>query len=599
MKKQCILTMMLLGLLTVIVSAQDGRGASLSSGGVGGSFPAKPTSAFRAAPNGSGDYYAPADGKSGKALKTAMYQIIKLSSPAPIGYDGLYEAYKKTDTRPDGYVRDWYSNTTKYKHVTDKAGSYSKEGDCYNREHLVPQSWFGSGVPKSDIMHVVPTDGYVNNKRGNIPLAEVAKADYVSNGGYCKRGTCKTPGYTGDVFEPNDEIKGDIARIYFYMVTAYQDLATKWGNVFDGKTYPGFDSWYLTMLMRWSKQDPVDEVEIARNNAVYSETKQKNRNPFVDYPGLEDYIWGDKTDVPFCYDNYDSDVAFVARPTFDSQTNDDGTVTVSISADDAEASIHYTTDGTDPTTDSELYSGPFTLTETTTVKAIAVTSEGQSGVAQQRFTVSQGGTDTPPAGDGSFVRVSSTDQLVSGANYLLVYEAEANLGYVMNAAADKTENSEQVAIDGQTIAQAPLVFVLTQLGNGNWTINSGGTYLAHSAQKNNIETTTSGSDATAQWKVSVSGGQADIVNVKTNYAIRFNKQEGQMRFRCYAQEKQEPIALYIQTQGTEDRINELPLRGEDGGRLLPVYTIDGRMVTTTATLPRGVYIIGGKKMVVK
>ena len=591
--------MMLLGLLTVIVSAQDGRGASLSSGGVGGSFPAKPTSAFRAAPNGSGNYYAPADGKSGQALKTAMYQIIKLSSPAPIGYDGLYEAYKKTDTRPDGYVRDWYSNTTKYKHVTDKAGSYSKEGDCYNREHLVPQSWFGSGVPKSDIMHVVPTDGYVNNMRGNYPLAEVETTDYVSNGGYCKRGTCKTPGYTGDVFEPNDEIKGDIARIYFYMVTAYQDLATKWGNVFDGKTYPGFDSWYLTMLMRWSKQDPVDEVEIARNNAVYSETKQKNRNPFVDYPGLEDYIWGDKTDVPFSYDNYDSGIAYVARPTFDSQTNDDGTVTVSISADDAEASIHYTTDGTDPTTDSELYSGPFTLTETTTVKAIAVTSEGQSGVAQQRFTVSQGGTDTPPAGDGSFVRVSSTDQLVSGANYLLVYEAEANLGYVMNAAADKTENSEQVAIDNQTIAQAPLVFVLTQLGNGNWTINSGGTYLAHSAQKNNIETTTSGSDATAQWKVSVSGGQADIVNVKTNYAIRFNKQEGQMRFRCYAQEKQEPIALYIQTQGTEDRINELPLWGEDGGRLLPVYTIDGRMVTTTATLPRGVYIIGGKKMVVK
>ncbi len=598
MKKQYLFTTLLFGLLGVIVCAQDIRGSKTGYTPTNQAFVYQNAKPHKAAPNGSGDYYVNADGKSGQALKTAMYQIIKLSSPAPIGYDGLYDAYKKTDTRPDGYVRDWYSNTTKYKHVTDKAGSYSKEGDCYNREHLVPQSWFGSGVPKSDIMHVVPTDGYVNNKRGNIPLAEVAKADYVSNGGYCKRGTCKTPGYTGDVFEPNDEIKGDIARIYFYMVTAYQDLATKWGNVFDGKTYPGFDSWYLTMLMRWSKQDPVDEVEIARNNAVYSETKQKNRNPFVDYPGLEDYIWGDKTDVPFSYDNYDSGIAYVARPTFESQTNEDGSVTVSINTDD-DATIYYTTDGSDPTTDSELYSGPFTLTETTTVKAIAVTSEGQSGVAQQRFTVSQGGTDTPPAGDGSFVRVSSTDQLVSGANYLLVYEAEANLGYVMNAAADKTENSEQVAIDDQTIADAPLVFVLTQLGNGNWTINSGGTYLAHSAQKNNIETTTSGSDATAQWKVSVSGGQADIVNVKTNYAIRFNKQDGQMRFRCYAQEKQEPIALYIQTQGTEDRINELPLRGEDGGRLLPVYTIDGRMVTTTATLPRGVYIIGGKKMVVK
>ena len=571
------------------------QGASLSSGVSVGVFPPSQLLPSVPRPTAAETTMLPPTARAARPQDGHCGQSSSCRPRRPIGYDGLFKAYEKTDKRADGKVRDWYSCTTNY-FFTDHS-SYKKEGDCYNREHSVPQSWFGSGVIKSDVVHVVPTDGYVNNRRSNYPFGEVNNVTYQSNQGYSKLGSCKTAGYNGTVFEPNDEIKGDMARIYFYMVTCYESQASGWGHEVFSSSYNGFTKWTLDMLMRWSKQDPVDEREVARNNAVYE--VQNNRNPFVDYPGLEDYIWGDKTEKSFSYDNYDSDVAFVARPTFDSQTNDDGTVTVSISADDAEASIHYTTDGTDPTTDSELYSGPFTLTETTTVKAIAVTSEGQSGVAQQRFTVSQGGTDTPPAGDGSFVRVSSTDQLVSGANYLLVYEAEANLGYVMNAAADKTENSEQVAIDGQTIAQAPLVFVLTQLGNGNWTINSGGTYLAHSAQKNNIETTTSGSDATAQWKVSVSGGQADIVNVKTNYAIRFNKQEGQMRFRCYAQEKQEPIALYIQTQGTEDRINELPLRGEDGGRLLPVYTIDGRMVTTTATLPRGVYIIGGKKMVVK
>ena len=358
--------------------------------------------AFAQGPNGSKDYYAPANGQSGEALKTAMYNIIKLSK-APITYDGLYEGYKKTDTRADGYVRDWYSNTTKYQHVTDKAGSYSKEGDCYNREHLVPQSWFGSGVPKSDIMHVVPTDGYVNNMRGNIPLAEVAKADYVSNGGYCKRGTCKTPGYTGDVFEPNDEIKGDIARIYFYMVTAYQDLATKWGNVFDGKTYPGFDSWYLTMLMRWSKQDPVDEVEIARNNAVYSETAQKNRNPFVDYPGLEDYVWGDKKTEAFSFDNYGGTSTYVAAPTF---TPADGTsftesISVTINYATDGASVYYTLDGSTPTSSSTPYSGSaITLTETTTVKAIACDSEGNSSsVATAKYTKGS----APVEGDGTFI----------------------------------------------------------------------------------------------------------------------------------------------------------------------------------------------------
>ena len=600
MKKQYLFTTLLFGLLGVIVCAQDIRGSKTGYTPTNQAFVYQNAKPHKAAPNGSEDYYVNADGKSGKALKTAMYQIIKLSSPAPIGYDGLYEAYKKTDTRPDGYVRDWYSNTTKYKHVTDKAGSYSKEGDCYNREHLVPQSWFGSGVPKSDIMHVVPTDGYVNNKRGNIPLAEVAKADYVSNGGYCKRGTCKTPGYTGDVFEPNDEIKGDIARIYFYMVTAYQDLATKWGNVFDGKTYPGFDSWYLTMLMRWSKQDPVDEVEIARNNAVYSETKQKNRNPFVDYPGLEDYIWGDKVDVPFSYDNYDSGIAYVARPTFESQTNEDGSVTVSINTDD-DATIYYTTDGSDPTTDSEVYSGPFDLTETTTVKAIAVTSEGQSGVAQQRFTVSQGGTDTPPAGDGSYVRVNSTDELVSGATYLLVYEEESNKGYAMSIAADQANNGERVDIIDETIENGTLPLVLTQLSNGNWTICAGSnTYLSHDAAKNSIGTASSGSDNSAQWTITISGGDANIVNKNTSYAIRFNKADNQMRFRCYKQGSQEPVALYIQTgQATEDGIKEMRRNNDEMRKNAPVFTIDGRMVTTTATLPRGVYIIGGKKMVVK
>ena len=600
MKKQYLFTTLLFGLLGVIVCAQDIRGSKTGYTPTNQAFVYQNAKPHKAAPNGSGDYYAPADGKSGQALKTAMYQIIKLSSPAPIGYDGLYEAYKKTDTRADGYVRDWYSNTTKYKHVTDKAGSYNKEGDCYNREHLVPQSWFGSGVPKSDIMHVVPTDGYVNNKRGNIPLAEVAKADYVSNGGYCKRGTCKTPGYTGDVFEPNDEIKGDIARIYFYMVTAYQDLATKWGNVFDGKTYPGFDSWYLTMLMRWSKQDPVDEVEIARNNAVYSETKQKNRNPFVDYPGLEDYIWGDKTDVPFSYDNYDSGIAYVARPTFESQTNEDGSVTVSINTDD-DATIYYTTDGSDPTTDSELYSGPFTLTETTTVKAIAVTSEGQSGVAQQRFTVSQGGTDTPPAGDGSYVRVNSTDELVSGATYLLVYEEESNKGYAMSIADDQANNGERVDIIDDTIENGTLPLVLTQLSNGNWTICAGSnTYLSHDSAKNSIGTASSGSDNSAQWTITISGGDADIINKNTSYAIRFNKADNQMRFRCYKQGNQEPVALYIQTgQATQDGIKEMRRNTDEMRKNAPIFTIDGRMVTTTATLPRGVYIIGGKKMVVK
>ena len=268
--------------------------------------------AWAQAPNGSGNYYKAANGKKGQALKTAMYNIIHKHTS--IGYDGLYEAYKKTDTRSDGYVRDWYSNATNYTHVKDKAGTYKKEGDCYNREHSVPQSWFESygdaNIIKCDIVHVLPTDGYINNRRGNMPLANVGTISDTSKNGYCKWGRCSVNGYTGQVFEPNDEIKGDMARIYFYMVTCYENVVAKWSgnatasNVFNGTGYPAFNKWYLDMLMTWSKQDPVDAVEIARNKAVYE--VQNNRNPFVDYPGLEEYVWGSKIDQAFSYDNYDS-----------------------------------------------------------------------------------------------------------------------------------------------------------------------------------------------------------------------------------------------------------------------------------------------------
>lgn len=256
-------------------------------------------------PNNTGTYYQSANGKKGAALKSALFQIIK--SPNVTSYKGLTDAYKKTDTRPDGYVRDWYSNITNYRHGID-TGSYSKEGDSYNKEHTVPQSWFNEASPmKSDVVHVVPTDGYVNNRRSNYPFGEVSNPTYESANGYCKLGKCVTEGYTGTVFEPNDEIKGDIARIYFYMATCYEDRCTSWGNVFTSSKYPGLVSWTLDMMLRWSAQDPVDSVENARNNAV--QEVQGNRNPFVDYPGLEAYVWGAKTDSLFNYENFDSGIA--------------------------------------------------------------------------------------------------------------------------------------------------------------------------------------------------------------------------------------------------------------------------------------------------
>ena len=261
---------------------------------------------FAAAPNGSGTYYQNANGYKGAALKTALRGIIYNRTEKTYGY--LWTAFQTTDVRSDGKIWDMYSNITNYTPVTS-GSSYSDEGDCYNREHSFPQSWFNSSAPMyTDLHHIYPTDGKVNGMRGNYPFGETNGETYKSANNFSKLGACTYSGYTGTVFEPNDIYKGDFARTYFYMVTCYEEKLADWYSNYsdsratlDGKTYPGLKAWQLNMLMEWAKNDPVSEKEINRNNAVYG--IQNNRNPFIDYPGLEQYIWGTNTD-DFDYDDY-------------------------------------------------------------------------------------------------------------------------------------------------------------------------------------------------------------------------------------------------------------------------------------------------------
>ena len=267
-------------------------------------------------PNGSIDYYWNADGKKGSSLKTSLRNIISANYIQKT-YKQVWDAYETTDIKPDGiHIYDIYSNITNFVFRTDQAGNYKKEGDVYNREHTFPKSWFDDGYPMyTDLFHVMPSDGYVNSMRGNYPYGETdangsEKINYKSANGYSKRGYCKTEGYSDVVFEPNDEYKGDLARNYFYMATRYENEITSWNSpVLTNSSYKPYVEWHMNMLMRWSREDPVSEKEIARNNAVHE--IQNNRNPFIDYPGLEEYIWGSKVNVPFSYDNYEATNAII------------------------------------------------------------------------------------------------------------------------------------------------------------------------------------------------------------------------------------------------------------------------------------------------
>ena len=260
--------------------------------------------AWAQGPNNTGRYYENANGEKGSGLKTAMHKIIKITQGT--GYNQLYNAYHKTDVRPDGKIWDMYSDKTNYEPGKDEChGNYSREGDTYNREHSFPKSWFGGKIEpmNSDIHHIYPTDAWVNGQRGHLPFGEVGDSYKGSHNNFCKWGNSKTPGYTDKVFEPADEYKGDMARTYFYMATSYEDKIAGWDcPMLSGDSYNVYATWAMAMLMRWAAADPVSEKEIKRNNEAYK--IQGNRNPFIDYPGLEEYIWGKYKESSFTYDNY-------------------------------------------------------------------------------------------------------------------------------------------------------------------------------------------------------------------------------------------------------------------------------------------------------
>jgi endonuclease I len=244
-------------------------------------------------------YYNTATG-SGYTLKTQLYNIIK--GHTDNGYAGLYTTYQSSDIdnfyENDGTILDMYSEkpsgTDPYNYTsgsTQRCGSYSVEGDCYNREHIIPQSVFSEAAPMvSDAHFITPTDGKVNGQRSNYPHGTVSTATWTSlNGG--KLGSSSVAGYTGTVFEPINEFKGDIARMYFYFATRYENTVSTYSYpMFDGSSNKVFTTAFLNTLLAWNAQDPVSAREIARNNAIY--TRQNNRNPYIDHPEYVQAIWG-------------------------------------------------------------------------------------------------------------------------------------------------------------------------------------------------------------------------------------------------------------------------------------------------------------------
>ena len=560
------------------------------------------------------DYYAPAKGTSGKGLKSALYGIIKDHKQR--SYNDLWQDFKKTDCRPDGKVWDMYSNVTSYDFGGAQQGaSAAAEGAGYNREHSFPKSWFNEGEPMyTDLFHLYPVDVYINSMRSNYPFGETANPKKTSKNGWSKLGPSSISGYSGTVFEPNDAYKGDFARTYFYMATRYENEIAGWSNkkgevfpMLNSTSYPVFSEWALTMLLRWSAEDPVDQKEIDRNNAVYG--IQNNRNPYIDYPGLEQYVWGSKTSTSFDPDNYvpenDSQKPGeqdVAAPVFSIQggTVKAGTEVV-LSCATGGATIFYQMNG------GEWQSGmapvAITISDNAEVAAYAKVGDKKSEMVRASYTIS---ADDGTSGD-VFVKISGAADLVVGANYLIVCE-DKSVAMAETSGKDY-RNGTGVTITSDkiqtTVSQPGFPSVLTLGGtSAGYTFYdaAGQTYLSLTSNGNKLYDYKEIKPDASQWTVTFSDGGMLINNNKyPERRINYNANSGQERFAAYkATSGQLNVVLYKKTQLSAIEYTEV----ESGA--VDVYTLNGVLLrnqvaksTATNGLPRGMYVVGGVKIWVK
>lgn len=554
------------------------------------------------------DYYINAKGESGAALKTALYRIV--SSHTARSYSQLWEDFKSTDVREDGKIWDMYSNCTNYEPGGSAQGhNYSGEGDSYNREHSFPKSWFNDATPMyTDLFHLYPTDGYVNNRRSNYPFGENNGETYQSNGGFSKVGSCTVSGYSGTCFEPADEYKGDFARTYFYMATAYEDKIASWSSdMLAGNSYPAYADWAITMLLRWAAEDPVSEKEINRNNAVYN--IQHNRNPYIDYPGLEQYVWGTKTSEEFDPDNYDGsggstdpdpDDKTVEAPTFSPAS---GIVTegteVTITTATTGAYIYYTVnDG-----EEQVLYPPVTLTinETTSISAYAQMGDYKSETVTAVYTIA----GDSPVGENVYTLVTNTSELSEGLNVLIVCPDQD-----VAMAAQSSDIRSYASVNISTTNT-----ITTEVGgsgepyclllgghSGAWTFYDvkDYVYLALTSSANKLHTATSAEDKTAQWTISIDADAiATVTNASyTDRSIKYNSTAP--RFACY-RSGQKSVQLFA--LNTADQIAEIQTNAKG---FVEVYDVQGKFVRRAKNgtealrnLPCGFYVVNGQKMIVR
>lgn len=408
--------------------------------------------AFAAEPAG---YYSTCENKSGAALLSALCK--KVGPHTNVGYNGLLSLYKTSDVYPDGTIWDMYS--TKHWKPGITCGNYKKVGDCYNREHSFPKSWFNDAQPMySEAFHIYPTDGKVNGQRSNFPYGECANGTTLPSNGSVKAlgrlGSCTFPGYSGTVFEPDDQYKGDFARSYFYMAAAYNDKIAGWNSkMLAGNNYPAFSSWAINLLLKWHREDPVSQKELDRQEVVYG--AQHNRNPFIDHPELAEYIWGNKKGQNWST-NISADPAFLLPS--DGSTVDFGvtavglarTKAVTVKAEGLKEAISVSVSGAGFTAGTTSIAADASMTTDGAILTLNYTAPA-AGVAVGTLTLTSGTAKTTV----KLTANAMTGLPVGAATDISDEIFTAHWTYVGDEAADGTYTIYVLDAEGNAVASYP------------------------------------------------------------------------------------------------------------------------------------------------
>ncbi|WP_456271350.1 endonuclease [Bacillus sp. AK031] len=224
-------------------------------------------------------YYEEARGKTGLALKSALHNII--DDHRMLSYNGVWEALRVTDEDPSNRNNVILLYTGRSQSKQSNGGG----SEDWNREHVWAKSHGSFGTSQgagTDLHHLRPTDTTVNSSRSNLDFDNGGIPHKEAFGNYSD----------ADSWEPRDEVKGDVARMLFYMAVRYEgdngETDLELNNKVDNRSNPFHGR--VSVLLDWHKKDPVDKMEIRRNNIIF-ENYQGNRNPFIDHPEWAELIW--------------------------------------------------------------------------------------------------------------------------------------------------------------------------------------------------------------------------------------------------------------------------------------------------------------------